>query len=125
MLGTTRLYLRQPAAAIAPLEAAVRIDPSSVTALGMLGYAQAVTGETAAARRMKARVEALPTGSGTEVAIGRIAMALGDTAEAATRFERAARAKDPFFATESARSPIFAPLLANARYQALLRSIGL
>jgi hypothetical protein len=39
--------------------------------------------------------------------------------------ERAAKAKDPFFSTESARSPIFAPLQANVRYQALLRSAGL
>ena len=42
-----------------------------------------------------------------------------------TRLERAARAKDPSSAIESVRSPIFAPLLPNARYQALLRSIGL
>ena len=41
------------------------------------------------------------------------------------RLERAARAKDPFFSTESARSPVFAPLAGNARYQTLLRSIGL
>jgi eukaryotic-like serine/threonine-protein kinase len=125
MLGTTRLYLRQPAAAVAPLEAAARIDPSSATVLGMLGYAYAAIGDSDRATRMRARVEALGTGPGTEVAIGRIAMGLGDTAQAVTHFERAAKAKDPFFSTESARSPIFTPLLANARYQALLRSIGL
>ena len=39
MLGATRLYARQPAAAIAPLEAAVRIDPIAFSALGLLGYA--------------------------------------------------------------------------------------
>jgi hypothetical protein len=42
-----------------------------------------------------------------------------------THFERAAKSRDPFFSTESARSPVFASLLANRRYQALLRSIGL
>jgi predicted Zn-dependent protease len=125
MLGATRLYGRQPAAAIPPLEAAVRIDPFSPAALGMLGYAYAVGGKRVEAERIRARVEALPTGPGTEIAIGRVAMALGDTAQAITRFERAAKAKDPFFATESARSPVFASVLPNHRYQALLRSIGL
>ena len=81
--------------------------PSSATALGMLGYAYAVNGRLDEANRVRSRVEALPTATGTEVAVGRIAMGLGDTAQAVTRLERAARAKDPFFATESARSPIF------------------
>jgi serine/threonine-protein kinase len=125
MLGTTRLYAHQPRTAIEPLERAVGIDPTSVTALGMLGYAYAVVGDTTEARRVRKRVEAFPAGAGTEVAVARIAMALGDTATAVTRLERAAKSKDPFFATESARSPIFAPLLASARYQALLKSVGL
>jgi serine/threonine-protein kinase len=125
MLGTTRLYARQPRTAIEPLERAVGIDPTSVSALGMLGYAYGAVGDTAEARRVRRRVEALPAGAGKEVAVARIALALGDTTEAITRLERASLAKDPFFATEYARSPIFAPLLANARYQALLRSIGL
>ena len=62
---------------------------------------------------------------GQEVALGRIALGLGDTAQALTRLERAAKAKDPFFSTEPPRSPMFSPLAGNARYQALLRSIGL
>jgi len=65
MLGATRIYARQPAAAIAPLEAATRIDPSSFSALGMLGYAYGVTGNVEAARRTKARVEAMRAGAGT------------------------------------------------------------
>jgi serine/threonine-protein kinase len=125
MLGTTRLYARQPRAAVEPLERAVGIDPTSSTALGMLGYAYASLGDTTEARRVRSRVDALPAGAGVDVAIARIALGLGDTAQAVTRLERAARAKDPFFSTESARSPIFAPLLANARYQALLKSVGL
>ncbi|HEU4722149.1 MAG TPA: protein kinase [Gemmatimonadaceae bacterium] len=125
MLGGVRLYARRPAEAVAPLETATHMDPSSTTALGLLGYTFAVMGDADAAHRMSVRLEALPAGPGRDVATGRIALGLGDTAEAVARLERAARTKDPFFATESARSPIFAPLLQNARYQALLRSIGL
>jgi eukaryotic-like serine/threonine-protein kinase len=124
-LGQVRLYARRPSDAIAPLEAAAQIDPSSTTALGFLGYAFGLAGDADAAHRTSARIEALPAGPGRELAIGRIALGLGDTAQAVTRIERAAKAKDPFFSTESARSPIFAPLQANVRYQALLRSAGL
>jgi predicted Zn-dependent protease len=125
MLGGVRLYARRPAQAIAPLEAALQLDPSSTTALGLLGYAHAVLGDADAAHRTSARIDALPAGPGKEIAIGRIALGLGDTAQAVTRLERAAKAMDPFFSIESPRSPIFAPLQANARYQALLRSVGL
>jgi hypothetical protein len=93
--------------------------------MGMLGYAYAVTGDVDAAHRMSARIASLPATPGKDVALGRIAMGLGDTAQALTLLERAAKAKDPFFSTESARSPVFSALAGNARYQTLLRSIGL
>jgi serine/threonine-protein kinase len=125
MLGGARLYARRPAEALAALEPAVQMDPSSPTALGLLGYAYAAAGDTGAAHRALARIEALPVGPGKDVAIARVVLALGDTAEAVDHLERAAKAKDPFFSTEFARSPIFAPLQGNARYQTLLRSIGL
>jgi len=123
-LGMTHLYLHHPAAAIAPLEAAIRIDPTSRTALGLLGYAYAVSGDSTGARRMRARVESMPSGPGSDVAIARIAIGLRDTSEALDRMERAARARDPFFATESATSPIFDSIRGSARYSALLRSVG-
>ncbi|MEO8620622.1 MAG: protein kinase [bacterium] len=124
MLGATHLYLRQPAAAVAPLEAAVQIDPTSRTALGLLGYAYAMSGDTNAARRMRARVESMPAGPGSDIAIARIALGMKDTTEALDRVERAVRARDPFFATESATSAIFDAIRGSARYVALLRSVG-
>ena len=125
MLGATRLYLRQPVAAVPPLEAAVGIDPGSRIALGLLGYAYGVTGQTAAALRVRARLSLMPAGPGGDVAVARVALGLGDTTQALSLLERAARAKDPFFATESASSPIFDALKGNARYLALLKSVGL
>ncbi|MEO8336005.1 MAG: protein kinase [bacterium] len=124
LLGMSHLYLRHPALAIAPLEAAIRIDPTSRMALGLLGYAYAASGDTTAARRMRARVESMPAGPGGDVAIARIAIGLRDTNEALNRLEKAAKARDPFFATESASSPIFESIRGNARYSALLRSVG-
>ena len=125
MLGAARLYARQPAAAVAPLEAAVRIDPISRTALGLLGYAYAGAGNVAEAHRTRARIESMPAAPGTDVALARIALALGDTNGALDRLERAARARDPFFSTESATSPVFDSLRSSTRYAALLRSVGL
>jgi len=59
------------------------------------------------------------------VALARIALGLGDTAEALTRLERAAKAKDPFFATESSGSTVFASIASSDRYAALMRAVGL
>jgi TolB-like protein/tetratricopeptide (TPR) repeat protein len=125
MLGATRLYARQPREAVAPLEAAVKIDPESPSALGLLGFAYGASGDVDAARRTRARVEAMPAGPGTDVAIARIALSTGDTTTALDHLERAARARDPFFATESATSPVFSSLRESERYAELLRSIGL
>jgi len=125
VLGATRLYVGPRANAIAPLEAALQIDPSSLRAMGMLGYAYAATGDVDGAHRMTARIESMPAAPGRDVALGRIALGLGDTAQALALLERASKARDPFFSIEPVRSPVFAALAGNARYQTLLRSIGL
>jgi hypothetical protein len=103
----------------------VQIDPSSRTALGLLGFAYGASGDTAAAQRMRARIGMMPPVPGTEIALARISLSLGDTNDALDRLERAARARDPFFSTESATSPVFDALRTSPRYAALLRSVGL
>ncbi len=124
-LGATRLRVGPPADAIPPLETAAQIDPSSPVALGMLGYAYAATGDVDAAHRMSARIQALPAVPGKDIALGRVALGLGDTAQALALLERAVKERDPFFSTEATRASVFSSLAGNARYQTLLRSIGL
>jgi serine/threonine-protein kinase len=125
MYGATQLYARRPAAAVSTLEEAVRLDPDSRTSLGLLGYAYAASGDTAAARRIRARVDAMPSAPGTDVAVARIAIGLGDTALALTRLERAARARDPFFSSEATTSPLFDAVRRSPRFTALMHSVGL
>ena len=89
-------------AAIAPLEAAIRIDPTSRTALGLenIGYAYAMSGDSTGARRMRARVESMPDAPGSDVAIARIAIGLRDTNEALEPpGAGGSLLADPFFAT--------------------------
>ena len=64
-------------------------------------------------------------GPGADVALARIAIGLGDTAEALSRLERAARKRDPFFSTESSSSAVFSSITASQRYAALIKSVGL
>jgi tetratricopeptide (TPR) repeat protein len=125
MYGATQIYARQPARAVSSLEEAVSIDPESRTSLGLLGYAYAATGDTAAARRIRARVEAMPAAPGTDIAVARIALGLGDTALALTRLERAVKARDPFFSTEATASPLFDAVRHSRRFTALMQSVGL
>jgi hypothetical protein len=119
------VFVRQPAAAVAPLEEAARIDPASRTVLGMLGYAYAAAGDLQAARRTRARLDLLPDGVGMDVAVARIAIGLGDTTLALARLERAARARDPFFSTEPMGTVVFDPVRSSARFLRLQRELGL
>jgi hypothetical protein len=91
----------------------------------VLGFAYGASGDSIGARRIKARIEAMPDAPGTDVALARIDLVLGDSSDALSRLEHAAREQDPFFATEPSMTPIFDALRRNARFLALLRSVGL
>ena len=125
MAGATQIYLRQPARALAALEDATQIDPESRIALGLLGYTYAVTGDTAGARRLRGRIEAMSPAPGTDVAVARIAIGLRDTATALSHLERAASSHDPFFSSEPTASPVFDAVRGSARFAAMMRRVGL
>jgi hypothetical protein len=62
---------------------------------------------------------------GVTGALGKIRLGLGDTTLALDLFERALRKRDPFYASEPLRSPIYAPLHRSARFARIVQAAGL
>jgi hypothetical protein len=58
-------------------------------------------------------------------ALGKIRLGLGDTAAALDLFERALRERDPFFASEPLRTPIYVPLHRSERFVRVVQAAGL
>ena len=125
MYGAVLLYAGKPADALVPLGEALQLAPDSRTVLGLLGYAQAAAGQTQLAQRTLKRIEQLPPAFGTEPAIARIKIAMGDVAGGMSALEKAAQKHDPFFASEPLTSPPFGSIKSDPRFAAIARSVGL
>ena len=125
MMGTTALYVGRRVDALRELEIASQLSEGLPEVRGMLGYAYVMAGDTARAREILLGLERLGARAATTVPIARISLALGDTAKALTHLERAVAQRSPFFASESMASPIFDRLRGSARFQAILRAVGL
>jgi hypothetical protein len=124
-LGAVHLYAGDPAGAIAELEPGFGAGEGPVVGRGLLGYAYGVAGRARDARRLMATLDGTRTGTGDASALARIYLGLGDTDAALAWLDRAAAARDPFFASESMAAPIFDPLRGDPRFAALLRRVGL
>ena len=110
------------------LEAATRLDSTSVQALGLLGYAYAKIWQHGARDRDRARRLEIEIGEGERRgARPRRASTSGWATERArsTLLERAAADHDLFFSSESLAERFFDPIRGNPRFSALLKRIGI
>jgi predicted Zn-dependent protease len=125
MYGAVLLYSGSPKEALVPLGEALELAPESRTALGLLGYAYAASGDAQLAQRTLHRIEQSPPASGSDPAIARIKVALGDVDGGFTALEKAAREHDSFFVSEPLGSPPFGAIRSDPRFSALSRTIGI
>jgi tetratricopeptide (TPR) repeat protein len=126
MLGAVYLEAGRITDATAQLESAQRIDPSSATVSGLLGYAYAKSNIARRASDLAVGAEAqLGRTSGAGPAAARIFLALGEKDKSLTLLERAAADHDAFFASESLAEPFFDPIRADPRFAAIVAKVGL
>lgn len=91
---------------------------------GILGYAYAVGGQRQNAEAM-AQSLAARSDANSQAALSVVLIGLGDTARALTSLERAARARASFLTVQPLGANLFDTLRASARFQAVLRTVGL
>ncbi len=125
LLGAALIYLGQPDSAIPQLERAVMLAPNVVGLQGLLGLAYAQTGATNRATTILESLDRTNLRTGSGIAIARVFIGLNQLDSALTYMERAATARDPFFASESLASSIFDPLRAHPRFIEIVTQVGL
>ena len=125
MKGAALIYTNRMTEAVAALEVARVIDPQSPLVLGTLGYAYGRAGNTRMAAEIERLLAATPSRAGFGTALAKIKLSTGDTTAAMEHLERALRERDPLFAAEPLRSPVYAPLHRSERFGRIVQAAGL
>ena len=123
--GAVLLYAGESMKGVGALEAALALEPDNEQALGLLGLAYARLGDTSRARSIAAKLGSPPLRPNSYSALARVLVGLGERDKALAALARAAARHEPFFASEPLRSPIFGPLEADARLDAIRHTVGL
>jgi thioredoxin-like negative regulator of GroEL len=125
MKGAALLYTNRVTDAVTALEVARVIDPQSPLVLGTLGYAYGRAGNTRMASEIERTLSATPSRAGYGTALAKVKLSMGDTTAAMDHLERALRDRDPLFAAEPLRSPVYAPLHRSERFGRIVQAAGL
>jgi eukaryotic-like serine/threonine-protein kinase len=124
VLGLAHLLAKRTPEAIQELEPALGLSNGSPYVQGVLGYAYAVGGQRQNADAMAQQL-ASKRDPDSQGALAVVQIGLGDTARALSNLEEAARAHAPIFAVQPLGEPLFDPVRGSARFQALLKTLGL
>ena len=125
MKGAALLYTNRISEAVAALEVARVIDPQSTLVLGTLGYAYGRAGNSDGAAEIERSLTAMGNRPGAGTALAKVRLATGDTTAAMNSLEQALRSRDPLFAAEPLRSPVYAPLHRSERFGRIVQAAGL
>jgi hypothetical protein len=108
------------------LEAANKIDPSSVITSGLLGYAYARSGNTRGAQTIAQQLESsIGTVSGAAGAAARVYVGLGDKAKALSLLERAVLDRDSFFSSDVLSASYWDSIRTDPRFEGIVTKVGL
>jgi TolB-like protein/Flp pilus assembly protein TadD len=125
ILGVAHMIAGRNPEAIRELEPALGLSGNSPLVQGMLGYAYAGAGLRQNAEAMAQQLtEAARQNPDVGGSLAVVQIALGDTARALTLLEDAARARSSVFTVQPLTFPVFDPVRASPRFQAILRTVG-
>ena len=126
MLGTVYLQAARLPEAVRELEAAARLDSTSVQTAGAARICVCQNWQRQTRRRSGESAEAqIGQVSGAAAAAARVYLGLGDNARALTLLERAAADHDSFYSSESLAETFFDPIRADPRFAAIVAKVGL